>query len=127
MVLLTTVTVPMSLTYIPPPRSDAPLPESVLLEMVTSPPKFATAPPRVAEFSDILTLAMVNDPPVLRIPPPASASFWPLDMVRPEIVVLDATMSKMRNSPWVRTMVSLLAPGPLITRFLSISNWPLVS
>lgn len=65
-------------------------------------------------------------------PPPIAPLMLPLERVRPEMLtVLPTEMVEMRNSdvpPAVlRWTVSRLTPGPLIVRFLLISNSPLVS
>ena len=68
-------------------------------------------------------------PPPLSPPPPMNPA-TPFEIVRPEIetvTVLDV-MSKIRNSGAVvlRCTVKRSAPGPVIVRFLSTTNSPLV-
>ena len=101
MVLLTTISVP--LVTIPPPLLPVLLPEIVLFEIVSA--------------------------PVLEIPPPLLGEF-PLAIVRPEMVAMTwlGVILKMRKLPAaaLRCTLNRFAPGPLIVRFLLISNSPLV-
>ena len=103
MVLLTTISVP--LVTIPPPLLPVLLPEIVLFEIVSA--------------------------PVLEIPPPLLGEF-PLAIVRPEIAAMTLVRSDIEDAEsWMpptalRCTLNRLAPGPLIVRFLLISNSPLV-
>src|SRR2546422_860539 len=81
-------------------------------------------PPKFAELPEMVLLVIVNVP-WLKMPPPKGA--LPLLIVRPEIVTLMlAWILKIRKSgvpaKRLRWTVNRFAPGPLIVRFLLITN-----
>src|SRR2546425_12042769 len=68
--------------------------------------------------------------PEFQMPPPTFEVTLPFDIVRPEMLtVVPELILKMRKfgAPELRCTVSRLAPGPVIVRFLLISNSALVS
>src|SRR5207244_2210101 len=120
---------------IPPPSLLAVLPEMVLLVIVIVAMTPAGQPdwqsfrmpppgPPVAVLPEMVLLLIVNVPR-LRMPPPKRA--LPLLIVRPEMVTLMLLLIlKMRKSgvpaKRLRWTVNRFAPGPLIVRFLLITN-----
>src|SRR5216117_890693 len=109
--------------------------------MVMAPWSFITPPPPGGPLNNVpspeLLCEMVQsvsvNTPALRIPPPPSAlySTKPCEIVIPEIETVTALelMRKIRNRGplgGLRCTVKRLAPGPVMVRFLSITNSPLV-
>src|SRR2546423_1292034 len=128
MVELVTVSVP--LLYMPPPPPPTPpsalLPAIVELLIVIVPTLLLKMPPPIdVELPEIAHPVTVKIPLLwLRMPPPPAASF-PLVIVKPEMVTLEAKIPKMRKSVLaaaLRCTVNRFAPGPLIVRLLSIDN-----
>src|SRR5207253_2257687 len=114
-----------------PPPAPAELFESVELVIVRMLlGSLLIPPPLLAELAEMAQLAIVRVP-LLKIPPPLLPGTFPPAMVKPEIVTLVlAPTSKTRKLGIIpkklRCMVSRFAPGPVIVRFLSITNSLLV-
>src|SRR5947207_2131996 len=144
-VLLVIVSVPSLPFKMPPPVLFVPplaeLPESVLLLIVRWPPSLKMPPPLLklvplTELPESVLLVIVRLPPsLLKMPPPWFAKpplIFPLAIVKSEIVTgLTVLIVKIRKAgvpaAGLRTTVSRFAPGPVIVRPLSITNWADVS
>src|SRR6266550_1451820 len=88
------------------------------------PPKLIVPP--LTELPESVLLLTFNVPALLM--PPPEATLNPLAIVRPSSVTVapEALMLKTRV-PLLPERVSRFAPGPLIVRFLLITNSPVVS
>src|SRR5206468_991770 len=109
--------------------------------MVMAPWSFITPPPPGGPLNNVPSPELLSEmvqsvsvnTPALKIPPPPSAlySTKPCEIVIPEIETVTALelMRKIRNRGplgGLRCTVKRLAPGPVMVRFLSITNSPLV-
>src|SRR5436190_8582425 len=103
----------------------------VPLSFITPPPPGIGIPLKLpAKLSEMVQSVSVNAPAFRIPPPPGPSCAAPFEIVIPEIetfAVLEV-MLKTRARMTVRSTctVKWLAPGPVMVRFLSITNSPLV-
>ena len=134
------VMVPFSFSTPPPPPTVSlivPLLLIVQPVMVMVPLSFITPPPpRImpkllpVKLSEMVQSVSVNTP-ALRIPPPPGPSCAkPFEIVIPEIETVTVLELMLKTRALMRLLstctVKRLAPGPVMVRFLSITNSPLV-
>src|SRR5436309_2564165 len=92
------------------------------------PPKLELPLPPLVELFEIVPLVMVRVPALIIPPPwlvPPEVTF-PLAIVRSDIATVLPDWILTTRLTLFPLIVSTLAPGPLIVRFLSISSSPLV-